>query len=491
VKKPIQFGRYTLLSMLGAGGMAEVWEASLRSSEGFERTVAIKRILSHYSADPLFRKMFVREARISARLHHPNIVSVFDFGEVDGAVYLAMERVHGRTLTALVRAHLRGQTLPEPGLAAFVLRDVCRALGYAHKLTDRDGAPVGLVHRDISPANVMISEAGAVKLLDFGVAKALQERREELTEAGTVKGKQPYMAPEQLAGHPIDARADIFAAGVVLHETLTGRRLYAPQRGIIVRGEPVPPPSTLRADVTPALDAICARALAERPEDRYPDADEMAADLEAVVHELRWGPERLAGELRTLDGSEASVDAAASESTTRKETPTPGQEVAVSPRRGRVGRWAFGVASLGALGVAIAAWPRTRPVEVATPPAATAPAPIPAAVLPTPPDPKATVVLRIESQPPGATVHFDDEAEDRGTTPLALTLPRGDEPHSVHITSRGYDVYRANVTLDQDRQLLVALRKERPHAVRQKTPAHAVAKRPALRSGGTVDPFTR
>ncbi len=480
--------------------MAEVWKARLRVSNDFDRSVAIKRILPHYGADPHFRKMFVREAQICARLHHPNIVSVFDFGEVEGVVYLAMELVDGKTLTDLIRAQLRQQRPLDPGLATLVIGDVCRALAYAHALVDGEGAPLGLVHRDISPGNVMVSAAGAVKLLDFGVAKALQERREELTEAGTIKGKQPYMAPEQLAGLAIDGRADIFAAGVLLHEALTGRRLFAAERGLVVRGQPIPPPSALRPDVPAALDAICARALADDPDDRYARADDMAAALEAVVHELRFGPERLAAMMRELFEAEPPLDSALIATGA-----TPAALLADAPLRptDRSRRWIL-VAALGsaaALGT-IAAWPHGSSssddhVVPAPPPVVAAPPPAAATSDAATPAPTIApqVVLRVQSQPSGAVVQLEGERASRGMTPLVLTLPRRDTEQQVTLTANGYDVYRARVTLDQDRELLVALRQRPTHAApakkRPRPSARPAAVKQTLRGGGTVDPFAR
>src|SRR5579871_2751117 len=198
-----RFGKYQLIEPLGKGGMAEVWRAQILGPAGFARTLVIKRILPHLAADPQLVKLFLAEAKLSARLSHPNVVQVFELGEVDGEWFLAMEYVRGRDLGAIVRAVVeRGAppgAPPHPGLAAFVVREVCRALAYAHALTDDDGAPLRLIHRDVSPANVMCSFDGAVKLLDFGIAKALA-RSGESTQTGALRGKLGYLAPEQVEG---------------------------------------------------------------------------------------------------------------------------------------------------------------------------------------------------------------------------------------------------------------------------------------------------
>ncbi|HWO23808.1 MAG TPA: serine/threonine-protein kinase [Kofleriaceae bacterium] len=276
--------RYRLVRRLGAGGMGEVYLATQEGPSGFSREVVLKRMRPHLADDPACREMFLDEARLTARLDHPSIVKIIELGVHDGVAFFAMEYVPGPTLSEVVRAG------PPPALAAFVAREVCRALGYAHALCDRDGAPLGMVHRDVSPSNIMITPNGGVKLLDFGIAKALISLA--TTKAGIVKGKLAYMAPERLRGLPADHRADLFSVGVVLHEALTGYRLFeatTPEAVLELIRAPLPLPSETAPDVPPALDAICLRALAERPEDRYPTADAMADALDAVLFEARFG----------------------------------------------------------------------------------------------------------------------------------------------------------------------------------------------------------
>src|SRR6478609_2185050 len=304
-----QFGKYTLVERLGRGGMADVWKARISGPAGFQRTLVVKRILPHLVEDEHFKQMFVAEARLSARLNHANIVQVFELGDVAGEFYLAMEYVRGRDLVNVVRAQLM-KGLPPPGMGAFVARELCRALAYAHALTDDNGTPLRLIHRDVSPSNVMISFDGAVKLLDFGIAKALAEANENRTVTGTLKGKFGYMSPEQVEGKEIDHRSDLFAAGVVLHEILTGKRLFKGgsdlQTIAMVRDARVEPPSLFNPAVPRELDDVCLKALARLPEDRWRGCDEMAVALDEVVHSLKWGPERLATMQRELFPDEPS-----------------------------------------------------------------------------------------------------------------------------------------------------------------------------------------
>ncbi|HUS66694.1 MAG TPA: serine/threonine-protein kinase [Kofleriaceae bacterium] len=279
------------MARLGSGGMAEVWKATASGPGGFQRTVVLKRILPHLAHDERFLSMFLSEARLSARLHHGNVVDVFACGEIDGRYYLAMEYVRGHDLSRVLGAHA---TLgpPHPGLASFVTREICRALAYAHALAGEDGRPLGLVHRDVSLSNVMLSYDGAVKLLDFGIAKALGELRDAETRSSRLEGKQGYFAPEALAGRGIDARADQYAAGVVMYELLTGTRLFPRESGR-VRG-PVTPPSSINKTVPAELDRICLRALEEDREQRFATCEEMAIALDRAAHQLAWGPPQIA-----------------------------------------------------------------------------------------------------------------------------------------------------------------------------------------------------
>jgi serine/threonine protein kinase len=316
--QPIQFGKYTLFERIGRGGMADVFKARIQGPAGFERVFVVKRILPHLSDDQQFTKMFIEEAKLSARLTHPNIVQVFELGSVEAEYFIAMEYVRGRDLAETMRTHWARVGPPRPELVAYIGREMCRALGYAHELTGEDGSAVGMIHRDISPSNVMLSYEGAVKILDFGIAKALggDKQEESATQRGTLKGKFAYMAPEQTQGSDVDRRIDVFATGIVLHEMLTGRRLFKGENDLQtvekVRQCEVPPPSLQNPLCPPELDAIVLKALAKNREERFQSAHEMADALDDVVHAARFQPTHLAGLMRDLFPSDAGGAAGAS-----------------------------------------------------------------------------------------------------------------------------------------------------------------------------------
>jgi serine/threonine protein kinase len=287
---PKQFGKYTLLRKLAAGGMAEIFLALHRSMAGFEKLVVIKRILPSMNQDQAFIDMLLHEARIAATLSHPNIVQIFDVGQVDGTYYIAMEHIHGEDIRAIVRG-MRRKAVTEFPLehALAIALGVCAGLAYAHEKKDLEGKLLGIVHRDISPQNVVITFTGDVKIVDFGIAKS--EKAEEEHKDGQLKGKVPYMSPEQAAGKPLDARSDIFAVGVVLFELTTGKRLFKGSSELetlrLILESDYPSPAEVRPGYPPQLEHIVMRALAKRREDRYQTAREMQADLEAFVREER------------------------------------------------------------------------------------------------------------------------------------------------------------------------------------------------------------
>ncbi|RMH39059.1 MAG: serine/threonine protein kinase, partial [Deltaproteobacteria bacterium] len=269
--------KYRLGERIGGGGMAEVFAATLSGAEGFARRVAIKRVLPTWSADPAFADMFVNEARIASLLQHPNVVSVLDFDrDADGRLFLVMEFIDGVDLRQLIHTG----ALPPP-IAAHVTAEMLRALDYAHTL-EHGGRPLGIVHRDVSPHNVLLSWSGGVKLSDFGIAKAFAATGASAT--GSVKGKAAYMSPEQAHGRRLDGRADLFAVGVVLHEMLTGRRLFAgaTEAESLARmlAMPIPNPREWSPSAPDDLAAVALQLLARDPADRFASA---AAALEAVL----------------------------------------------------------------------------------------------------------------------------------------------------------------------------------------------------------------
>jgi serine/threonine-protein kinase len=458
---------------LASGGMADVWRAETTGPEGFVKEVALKVVRGEHRGDDAFVRMFVQEARLAARLHHANVVQVFDFAEVDGQHYLAMELVSGRTLREVVdRARERGVRV---GLArsVHVAAEVARALAYAHRV-EVDGRPAGLVHRDVSPQNVLVSYEGEVKLADFGIARAAGAV--EQTRPGTIKGKLAYMAPEQARGEPVDARADVFALGVVLWELCTGRRLFARDSdaatlAALVASDPISRPSAWNEEVPPELDELVLGAVERDPARRIPTADALAEALAGLRLRLARGPEdvdlralmsrlwpegegRRAAEatavrpaeepLRTVAFATApAVEAAAdADPTELGDAPT---RAAAAPPRSFIALAVLAAVAVGAgiVGLGKLVGRRWEP----TPTAAPAPVPVPASTPASTPEPfapsagpqrgpesrgeSATTSPPAPARPatltvnaaPWATVYVDGERV--GDTPVELQLPPG------------------------------------------------------------------
>jgi serine/threonine-protein kinase len=298
-------GRYVLFREVAHGGMATVHLGRLRAVGGFARTVAIKRLLPPFARDPEFVSMFLDEARLAARIQHPNVVSVLDVVASDGELFLVMEYVHGEGLSKLLkRARARGIPVPQD-IAIHILIDVLYGLHAAHEARNERGDPLDIVHRDVSPQNVIVGVDGVARVLDFGIAKAAQCAHAP-TGVGQLKGKLAYMAPEQVASGVVDRRADIYAAGVTLWEALTGERMFPPQDipkliAEILTREHVPP-SRLVQGLSPELDAVVLCALERDPKHRYATAGNMAADLERI---MRLPSRREIGEwvARVADGA--------------------------------------------------------------------------------------------------------------------------------------------------------------------------------------------
>lgn len=279
-----KIGKYTLIRQIAQGGMAEIWLAEQRGPGGFNKELVIKRILPHLAAEDQFTEMFMDEARIVAHLNHPNIGQVFELGEQEGDYFIAMEFIDGLDLAQL-RDELddRGMRLPVH-YAARIICDILAALDYAHEFRDRQGRHVGLIHRDISPQNVLISKDGVVKLVDFGVAKASNNSHK--TETGAVKGKFAYMAPEQIEGKELDRRVDIFAIGCVFYELLAGEKPFGDDLkavSMILAGQRQEL-RELREDVPEEVAQIIGRALSGSREDRFATAAEMEQEIEQFLH---------------------------------------------------------------------------------------------------------------------------------------------------------------------------------------------------------------
>jgi serine/threonine protein kinase len=282
-----EFGKYQLLDRIAVGGMAELYRARMTGAAGVTRPVVIKKILSHYAGNAAFVSMFINEARISVGLSHGNIAQVFDFGEVDGEYYLAMEWVHGQPLSRVLRrAREKGlAVLPVP-LALLVAIEMLKGLAYAHDKLDENGRPLHIIHRDVSPQNVLLSYEGQVKLVDFGIARALMAGRLE-PQADASQGKYLYFAPEQARGRELDVRADIFAAGVVLYEMLCGQLPWQGERmqvlGCISRGD-FPRPRSVNPGMPRELERILCTAMAAEREQRYPTAQAFGEALQKYLN---------------------------------------------------------------------------------------------------------------------------------------------------------------------------------------------------------------
>lgn len=285
-----QFGPYEVYERLGVGGMATVHRAKERGIEGFERVVALKRLLPHLAEDGTFVKAFVREAKLASMLQHVNIVQIFELGRVGAQYFISMEHIDGRDLRQVLR-HARRVTGPPPiHITVGILTQLCDALDYAHAKCDEQGQPLRIVHRDVSPSNLLITSTGHLKVIDFGIAKAQSIHAQ--TQTGRVKGKLAYMAPEAIGGKDLDCRSDLFAAGVIAHELLTARPLFASKNEYqtilkVQRGD-ILPPSTFNQACPPELDAIVLKALARSADDRFATAGELREELLALRHQYQY-----------------------------------------------------------------------------------------------------------------------------------------------------------------------------------------------------------
>jgi len=301
-----KLGRYRLLSLLATGGMGEVFLARQEGPAGFSKTVVVKRILRHLAQDQGFIDLFLNEARLAAQLQHPNIAQVFGLEQEGGTWFIAMEHVHGKSLRAIIdQARKRELRIPTR-LAARLASQALQALHFAHVLKDERGKPLGILHRDVTPENILVAYSGVVKLVDFGIAKAIGAE----TRVGRPKGKLAYMAPEQVkSGAPIDRHADIYAVGVVLYEALLNRRPPNVPTSLTQLGEPRQPYAHTR-ELPEALDAIVAKALADDPKDRFDTAHEMAEALEGYLASTGQSalPADMAAFLRELYGASADMN---------------------------------------------------------------------------------------------------------------------------------------------------------------------------------------
>jgi serine/threonine protein kinase len=437
---PVEFGKYQLLERLAVGGMAELYRARFEAMAGVSKPVVIKKILPAFAGSEAFVRMFVDEARIAVSLSHGNIAQVFDFGEIDGDYFLAMEYVHGQPLSRVLRrAHaLHFPFLPEP-IALRIGIGMCRGLHYAHSRVDDRGRSLQIVHRDVSPQNVLLGYAGEVKIVDFGIARA-RNATDAAMQATGVKGKFPYFSPEQARGEAVDFRTDLYATGVVLYQMLCGRLPHVGKMvqamQSIIRGQ-FPAPRSLNPRLSPELEATLLRAMAYAPLDRFASAQEMEHALADALHALGPRPPPLIDFMSFLfepellgEGLEVRLPRSLLEQVpewrkgTRPEEPieaVPSVTTAAvrPPAPARTGAWKL-VALLGVallLGTVLAAVLGRVP----------------------------TFEVELLSEPTGASVEVDGMPVP-GTTPLRITHLGADQPHQLRVKLPGRADWTGEIT---------------------------------------------
>jgi serine/threonine protein kinase len=483
----VPLGKYQLLRKIASGGMGQVFLAREHGA-GIERLVVIKRVLPHLAQDEGFLEMFQEEAQLVAGLRHPNLITILEWAQVEGRYCLAMEYVQGEDVRRLDR-FARGRGTPVPvGLALRIVAEAAAGLHYAHQACDAEGRPLQLVHRDVSPQNILVGFDGGVKVIDFGVAKAAGSTSN--TATGVLKGKYPYMSPEQADGQPVDARSDLFALGVVLWELLTRHRLFKGESDLmtlrLVRDCQVPPPSLLNPALPSGLDALVLRALAPTPAARFPDCGAFRLALEDFLvqsqlsasnaHLSAWlrelYAERIANEANPaqLDqlSEEADLDARSNASRSSSSglpvqapsrvPPAARPEftrtvVPEAPRRRARWAWAATGAGLALLAVGSAiillrqqALISNLPVTVPAPPPLAQPAPEPQPL---------PVTLTVRSEPAGARVEV--EGAPYGETPLELPLEPDSPPVTLALTLEGYEPTSRRVSAGDAPELSVKL----------------------------------
>ncbi|MCE9576911.1 MAG: serine/threonine protein kinase [Deltaproteobacteria bacterium] len=309
-------GNYTITRRLAKGGMGDLFLATQRGPDGFSRTVVLKMLSPQHLENAEFVAMFLNEARIAANLSHPNIVHIYQFLREAGAYLIAMEYVRGASVLELLRGRMRTGSAGLPyGCVVRIAAAVCDALDYAYNDLDATGAPRHVIHRDISPSNVLVGYEGQIKLVDFGIAKALES--ESVTKATTIKGKFGYLSPEQVRCHPLDQRSDLFAVGTMMWEMSVGERLFRRDNELqmmnAILNEPIPAPSSRVPAYPPGLETIVMRALAREVDDRYPSAAAVAEELRALARAQQWDdePSTLSRIVKTLVPEDAGPPAQA------------------------------------------------------------------------------------------------------------------------------------------------------------------------------------
>ncbi len=509
---PSKIGRHSVVGYIATGGMAELF----LGKEPTGRPIVIKRILPHLARQTTFVSMFIDEARIGSRAKHPNLVEVYELGQVSTDLFLVMEYLVGENLAGLVRRLTKRQERIGYGLCAYIIAEVCDGLHFAHELADDEGKPLGLVHRDVSPQNVFVTYGGDVKLLDFGVATAAHRLTQ--TASGEVKGKYAYMSPEQCRGEPLDRRSDIFSLGTVLYELTTLRRLFKrPNELQVMRAiteEPIPRPSHELPDYPPVLEEICVRALARDPDERYESAAEMREDLLKAMQKIGLDGDpheaiaskfarifsdrmvqkrellervRRGGDLSELLAPEVDEQVDVPIVNLAESTPLSNvrrlTELVTGRRKKKKRSYAFVIAFLLATltGAAVGAYLRmTRKppagaerlaiVPVPTPIDATAPALDDTRAAETAPPPVVDeyIVISVDTDPDGVKVKVD--GEPRGATPLDVRVRRSDGPLTIELASAGFQTHEVDVVPDRDQRLYFALMKRDKKIVPVKAP---------------------
>ncbi len=462
---PRALGRYELLAKLATGGMGEIFLARSRGEAGFEKLVVVKRLLPELVGSGRFLAMLLDEARIAARLSHPNVCEIYDLGQADGERFIVMQYLEGVPFSSFVEG--ARHDLPFFRLVAALAQQACEGLHHAHELAGADGRPLGLVHRDVSPSNLFVTTTGIVKVLDFGIAKA--PGQSETTELGFVKGKVAFMSPEQVRGEPLDRRSDLFSLGAVLFELCTGQRAFRRPSDLLVAqailGDPIPDVRELEPAAPAALSAVIARALSRDRRERWSTAREMGERVLEAAASFGGVPTPAAIGTFVRENFAAALEArrAQVQTASTPRAPLVGPPPRAPSGAGRKGRLVvaglgFGLVALAAVvlvlagGLGVGATPRGDAAPVSAPPAraplvATAPEPRPSPVAapePSPPAPpparkreSATTAreepsggqgwISIESTP-YATVWVDGRRA--GVTPL-IRHPVSGGPHRV------------------------------------------------------------
>jgi len=481
---PKRFGKYTLLRRVATGGMAELFLALHRSVAGFEKLIVIKRILPSMNSDQGFIDMLLHEARIAATLSHPNVVQIFDVGFAEGAYYIAMEHIHGEDLRSIVHQmkKLRMTEFPLEHALAIVL-GMCAGLAYAHEKRGLDDEPLRIVHRDVSPQNVIVTYGGDIKVVDFGIAKSGDGMGED-TRSGRLKGKVPYMSPEQARGEEIDWRSDIFALGIILFELTTGKRLFKGRNELetlrLICDRVYPTPKQVKPGYPLRLDAIVTKALAKDRSERYQSARQMQADLEAYIRQervavstlgLRDWMQKLYGDKLTeqqdaLHDLKQLADVIAAQSIVEggeepndSSTSATGYSMAPGPAAAQLpARASTGTNRIAALIAAVllggtAAFGGYFLLRTSTPPP-----PVAAAepVVPASEQPPAVQygAVRLVTNPPGASIWIDGALRPEKTPSTIENLPR-ETPIAIRLTMEGYAPVREDVTLTQEQPVQI------------------------------------